>query len=420
MQCSGQGQPAGGNPVERFHLPDHHAGAAFAQGGFHCRQGGVAVVRADQHQPARIQAKAAQAVRIQIRAGGDPEDRPVAADPPGQGSGEPGRQDAGFAVHANAADFMQLAERQPAAGQMRVDPWIAEGQNAEGGRSDVVTQGGQMRRQCRREFRHPNADRMGRIGGEGGNVQIWPDGKTGKGKGVGHGVFPICSYNQGTSQGLKSACPWRHLFAPPREVFVYQALQAAHGRSILFPFKTGERGRMSEHGEVTGGATWPDELYDLLRANGVTQFAYVPDAGHKVLINRSLADPEVHSISLTTEEEGVALAAGADLGGGRSVLLMQSSGVGNCINMLSLTVGGRFPFLTFVSMRGDFGEGNPWQFQMGQATQKVLEAMGVIVVRANEPQEVIEVAAAAITMAFQSGMAVAVLLSQRLIGAKKF
>ena len=72
---------------------------------------------------------------------------------------------------------------------------------------------------------------------------------------------------------------------------------------------------MSEHGEVTGGATWPDELYDLLRANGVTQFAYVPDAGHKVLINRSLADPDAHSISLTTEEEGVSLAAGADLGG---------------------------------------------------------------------------------------------------------
>ena len=177
---------------------------------------------------------------------------------------------------------------------------------------------------------------------------------------------------------------------------------------------------MSEHGKVTGGATWPDELYDLLRGNGVTQFAYVPDAGHKVLINRSLADPDAFSISLTTEEEGVALAAGADLGGQRAVLLMQSSGVGNCINMLSLTAGGRFPFLTIVSMRGDFGEGNPWQFQMGQATQKVLEAMGVIVVRADEPDEVIKVASAAITMAYHSGMAVAILLGQRLIGAKKF
>src|ERR1044072_6125158 len=120
--------------------------------------------------------------------------------------------------------------------------------------------------------------------------------------------------------------------------------------------------------ETNGGATrWQDELYDLLRRHDVTQFAYVPDAGHKVLIDRSLADPDVHSVALTTEEEGVALCAGADLGGTRAVLLMQSSGVGNCINMLSLIKGGRFPFLTLISMRGEFGEGNPWQYAMGQA-----------------------------------------------------
>lgn len=177
---------------------------------------------------------------------------------------------------------------------------------------------------------------------------------------------------------------------------------------------------MAEDDKDTGTAAWPDQLYDLLRARGVTQFAYVPDAGHKVLINRSLADPDAHSIALTTEEEGVALLAGADLGGGRGVLLMQSSGVGNCINMLSLTNGGKFPFLTLISMRGDFGEGNPWQFPMGQATQKVLEAMGVIVLRADAPADVIPTVTAALTMAFQSGEAVAVLLGQRLIGAKQF
>src|SRR6202051_4869275 len=97
---------------------------------------------------------------------------------------------------------------------------------------------------------------------------------------------------------------------------------------------------------------WQNDLYELLRANDVTQFAYVPDAGHKILIDRSLADPDVHSVALTTEEEGVALLAGPDLGGERGVLLMQSSGVGNCVNMLSLINGGRFPFLTLVSLRG--------------------------------------------------------------------
>jgi sulfopyruvate decarboxylase alpha subunit len=167
-------------------------------------------------------------------------------------------------------------------------------------------------------------------------------------------------------------------------------------------------------------ASWQDQLYDLLRRNQVTQFAYVPDAGHRVLINRSLADPGAQAVALTTEEEGVALLAGADLGGGRGVLLMQSSGVGNCINMLSLVKGGKFPFLILVSMRGDFGEGNPWQYPMGQATQPVLEAMGVICLRIERPEEVVPVVGAALTMVFQSGQSVAVLLTQKLIGAKKF
>jgi sulfopyruvate decarboxylase alpha subunit len=167
-------------------------------------------------------------------------------------------------------------------------------------------------------------------------------------------------------------------------------------------------------------AKWQDDLYDLLRHNDVTQIAYVPDAGHRILIDRSLADPGAHSVPLTTEEEGVALLAGADLGGVRGVLLMQSSGTGNCVNMLSLIKGGRFPFLALVSMRGDFGEGNPWQFPMGQAVEPVLEAMGVICLRIERPEDVVPTVSAALTMVFQSGHAVAVLLTQKLLGAKQF
>jgi sulfopyruvate decarboxylase alpha subunit len=171
---------------------------------------------------------------------------------------------------------------------------------------------------------------------------------------------------------------------------------------------------------IRQSAGWQHEVFDLLRQHKVTQFAYVPDAGHKVLIDRALADPTVYAIPLTTEEEGVALIAGADLGGQRGVLLMQSSGVGNCINMLSLIKGGRFPFLTLVSMRGDFGEGNPWQYPMGQATLPVLEAMGVVCLRADTPDEALAAATAAVTSVFQAGQAVAVLFTQKLLGAKRF
>ena len=88
--------------------------------------------------------------------------------------------------------------------------------------------------------------------------------------------------------------------------------------------------------------------------------------------------------------------------------------------MLSLMKGGRFRLLTLVSMRGDFGEGNPWQFPMGQAVEPVLQAMGVIVLRVDMPDEVIPTVEAALTMVFQSGNAVAVLLTQKLLGAKAF
>jgi len=167
-------------------------------------------------------------------------------------------------------------------------------------------------------------------------------------------------------------------------------------------------------------AVWTDELYRILREWNVTQFSYVPDAGHAVAINRSLEDPDVHSIPLTTEEEGVAMLAGAHLGGARGVAMMQSSGVGNCVNMFSLVKNGQFPMLLLISMRGDFGEGNPWQMPMGQTIQPILETCGFICMRVGRPDEVAEAMQAACTMVFQSGQAVAVLLTQRLIGAKAF
>jgi len=171
---------------------------------------------------------------------------------------------------------------------------------------------------------------------------------------------------------------------------------------------------------MAGATTWQDQLYDHLVANDVSIFAYVPDAGHKTLINRSLDDPNVHSIRLTTEEEGVAMAAGAHLGGGRSVLLMQSSGVGNCVNMFTLLDNGKFPFITYVTMRGDFGEKNPWQVPMGRSAQTVMEAMGLRCLRIETEDEVISTTNAAFSMAYKSNVPVAVLLTQKFLGAKGF
>ena len=167
-------------------------------------------------------------------------------------------------------------------------------------------------------------------------------------------------------------------------------------------------------------ASWPEEIFAILQRFDVRQVPYVPDAGHSLLIERVLASTSMRGIALTTEEEGVALLAGAWAGGQRGALLMQSSGVGNCINMLSLTQIFRFPFLTLVTMRGEWGEFNPWQVPMGSSTQAVFELSGIKVLRANQPQEVREVVEAGAAQAYNACTPTAVLLSQRLIGAKVF
>jgi sulfopyruvate decarboxylase alpha subunit len=166
--------------------------------------------------------------------------------------------------------------------------------------------------------------------------------------------------------------------------------------------------------------SWPAEVYQILRAADVRQMSYVPDAGHATLIDLFLADGQVVSNVLTTEEEGVAIAAGAWLGGVRSVLLMQSSGVGNCINMLSLATNGRFPLLMLVTMRGEWAEFNPWQVPMGRGTQGALEAVGIQVMRADKEADLVETVAAAASLAFDADQQIAVLIGQRLLGRKKW
>jgi sulfopyruvate decarboxylase alpha subunit len=167
-------------------------------------------------------------------------------------------------------------------------------------------------------------------------------------------------------------------------------------------------------------SAWPDAVHALLRSAGVRQVAIVPDAGHARLIKLCEKDKAMRVVRLTTEEEGVALLAGAWLGGEKGVLLMQSSGVGNCINMLTLPIACQFPLLMLVTMRGDHGEFNPAQMPMGTATQAVLEAMGVIVKRADSAGDVPEMVSGALRLAFNTYRPVALLIGQRVSGAKDF
>ncbi len=168
------------------------------------------------------------------------------------------------------------------------------------------------------------------------------------------------------------------------------------------------------------GTHWADGVHALFKAQHVELVSFVPDGGLKRLIELCQADPEIRAVTLTTEEEGIALSAGAFLGGQRAALLMQSSGVGNCINMLSLPRICNLPLFMLITMCGEWGEFNPWQVPMGQSAPTVLETNGVIVYRVDTADQVCPTVEAALMLAFQSRCRVAVLLSQKLIGAKSF
>ena len=165
---------------------------------------------------------------------------------------------------------------------------------------------------------------------------------------------------------------------------------------------------------------WPAAMHRALESQRVRQVSYVPDAGHKRLIELCHADKSMAVVPLTTEEEGIGLAAGAWLGGERAVLLMQSSGVGNCVNAMTLAANCKFPLLMIITMRGEEGELNPWQIPMGQATSETLRLGGVRVLRLDRADDALATASAAARLAFDDCAAVAVTISQRLVGIKSF
>ena len=165
---------------------------------------------------------------------------------------------------------------------------------------------------------------------------------------------------------------------------------------------------------------WQEDIFHVLKAHDIKHVVYVPDAGHSAAIRLSEADPDITAVVLTTEEEGIGYLAGAWLGGERGAMLMQSSGVGNCINTLALQAMARFPLLMVVTMRGDWAEFNAWQNPMGQATEATLRAMGVMTWRADRCEDVEPLLRGAASMAFNGDCATAVLLGQRLIGEKKW
>lgn len=165
---------------------------------------------------------------------------------------------------------------------------------------------------------------------------------------------------------------------------------------------------------------WSSDVLREMKSRDISTVCTVPDGGLTRLITLVAADTAMRLVTLTTEEEGMGIVTGTWLGGKRAMIAMQSSGVGNCINALGLPGVMRAPCLMLVTMRGQWGEFNPWQVSMGQATRPTLEAVGVKCFPVDTPAEIGETFAAAADFAFNSRLSAAVLVSQRVVGAKGF
>ena len=165
---------------------------------------------------------------------------------------------------------------------------------------------------------------------------------------------------------------------------------------------------------------WSDDVFREMKSRDITTVCTIPDGGLTQLLLKVEADPAMRLVTLSTEEEGMGVVTGQWAGGKRAMIAMQSSGVGNCINALGFPAAYKAPCLMLVTMRGQWGEFNPWQVSMGQAVRPALEAVGVRCFPVDKIDEIAETFAAAADMAFNSSISAAVLVSQRVIGAKGF
>ncbi len=165
---------------------------------------------------------------------------------------------------------------------------------------------------------------------------------------------------------------------------------------------------------------WSTEIHTILKREHIGLIATVPDAGLTEVLTLCEDDPQISVVTLSTEQEGMGLVFGAWLGGRRGAVFMQSSGTGNCVNALTLAAATRTPVVMLVTMRGQWGEFNPWQVAMGQATQTVFEAIGVTCFDVQDPGQIAETFSAASALAFNSAIPTAVLIHQRAIGTKEF
>ena len=167
-------------------------------------------------------------------------------------------------------------------------------------------------------------------------------------------------------------------------------------------------------------ASFSKHVADVLRRNDIRMFATVPDTIVSHVLEHLWADAGCRVVTVTREEEGVGLLSGAWLAGRRGALLMQNSGLGNSVNALgSLCGASQIPLVLVISHRGDLGEFNPAQVPMGQATEPILDALGIRHIRPGSVAELEAQGDGLVKLAYTRSLPVAIILPSELTGGKQ-
>jgi sulfopyruvate decarboxylase alpha subunit len=165
--------------------------------------------------------------------------------------------------------------------------------------------------------------------------------------------------------------------------------------------------------------SWAKHVADVLRRNGIRLFATVPDYIVSQVLDHLWADPECTVVTVAREEEGLGLLSGAFLAGRRGALLMQNSGLGNSVNTLgSLNVASQIPVVLVISHRGDLAEFNPAQVPVGQAAERILDALDIRHVMPRSLADLEAQADGLIKLGYTRSLPVAFLLPAELTGGK--
>jgi sulfopyruvate decarboxylase subunit beta len=119
-----------------------------------------------------------------------------------------------------------------------------------------------------------------------------------------------------------------------------------------------------------------EEVIAIMKKTGIDLAATLPCDRIKNLL--PLIPENFPEIRLTREENGVGICAGAYLAGGKPMMLIQSTGLGNMINALeSLNVICKIPLPVLASWRGVYGEGIEAQVPLGIHLPAILEGSGL-------------------------------------------